>query len=834
VPDWAAPEAARALLPALLAGAWDESQPGDRAILEELAGTPYDKIAAALTPLLHLSDSPLRKAGTTWKIASPRDAWFRVARNITSIDLDRFAKAADAVLTSPDPRFNMAPDERWMAGIKGQKPAYSALLRTGISETLVLLGVFGRQVSTVPHATDSGVLIVRKLLQKADAVRWWSLSHQLQVLAEASPEEFMDAVEDSLAQNDPPIMALFVEGNGIFGTAYHANLLWALEILAWSQDYLARATDLLARLTALDRGGKWANRPGRSLRQIYLLWHPQTNAPLQDRLSVLNRLRKVEPDVAWQLFLDLYPTAHDTTRDAPVPRWRDFSAEKLEPLTNASIYNGAAKIGEWLLEDVGLDTRRWNQLIERFGELAPDLRQSAVTRLAESVARFADDDSRLAIQQSLRTVLHHHRQFGGNEWALPASELAEMEKVYLAFAPGDPVKRIAWMFEQDDAPLPNPLGHDWALNREASNEARRIAIKDLLDSAGIDGVLTLAQLAKFPALVGKALAETATEGITDASLVDALQADNDQSWNFAHGIIITFNTNKGESWSDRLIDRALAEGWTRDSVLRILLSLPKSEHFMRRASGIGGEIQQRYWKQVGTFWIQGSPDTLSWALGKLLEAGRSREALHLAGHHLDGLSSDLLLGILDGALRSDGPTRNDNNETVMFQHYVEQVFRRLDIAANVGEGEMARLEWSYLNVLQRSKRPPKTLHYALSANPEFFIEVLSVIYRPRADDEKGEPPEEERERSAAIATHAYRLLQEWHQVPGRSGDVVDGKALEEWTKKARILADKAGRVEAADQHIGRVLAYSPADPDGTWPCAPVRDVISSASRAFFC
>jgi hypothetical protein len=408
----------------------------------------------------------------------------------------------------------------------------------------------------------------------------------LQVLAEASPEEFMDAVEDSLAQNDPPIMALFVEGNGIFGTAYHANLLWALETLAWSQDYVARATNLLARLTALDRDGKWANRPGRSLRQIYLLWHPQTNAPLQDRLTVLNRLRKIEPDVAWQLFLELYPTAHDTTGDASLPRWRDFSVEKPEPLTNASIYNGAAKIGEWLLEDVGLDTRRWNQLIARFGELAPELGQSAVTRLAEAAAKFVDDDSRLAIQQSLRTLLHHHRQFGESEWTLPASELAEMEKVYLAFAPVDPVKRIAWMFEQDEAPLPNPIEHDWAHNREASNEARRIALKDLSDSAGLDGVLSLAQQAKFPALVGKALAETATEDITDAALVDALQTDSDQSWNFAHGIIITFNTDKGESWSDHLIDRALAEGWTRDAVLRILLSLPKSEHFMRRASEI--------------------------------------------------------------------------------------------------------------------------------------------------------------------------------------------------------------------------------------------------------
>jgi hypothetical protein len=246
---------------------------------------------------------------------------------------------------------------------------------------------------------------------------------------------------------------------------------------------------------------------------------------------------------------------------------------------------------------------------------------------------------------------------------------------------------------------------------------------------------------------------------------------------------------------------------------------------MRRASEIGGEIEQLYWKRVGAFWIQGSTETISWALDKLLWAGRGREALHLAGHHLNGLSIDLLIRILDSALRSGRPNGDDNNEAVMFQHYVEQIFGKLDGACDIAEGDMAHLEWSYLNVLQRSKRPPKTLHNALSASPEFFIEVLSVIYRPLADEEKEESPEKELERSAAIAAHAYGLLQEWRHVPGKLGNVVDGKVLEEWVKKARILADKAGRAEAADQHIGRVLAYSPADPDGTWPCTPVRDVI---------
>jgi hypothetical protein len=825
VPDWAAPEAARTLLPALLAGAWDESQSGDRTILEELAGAPYDKITAALTPFLLLSDSPLRKAGNTWKVASPRDAWFRIARNITSIDLNCFAKIANMVLASADPTFNIAPDERWKSGIKEQKPLYSALIRTGISETLVLLGLFGKQVSTVPHAANSADLIVRKLLQKADAVRWWSLSHQLRILAEASPEEFMEAVEDSLAQNDPPIMALFVEGEDIFGgTAYHANLLWALETLAWSQDYLARTTNLLARLTALDRGGKWINRPRNSLRQIYVLWHPQTNAPFQARLSVLNQLRKLEPNVAWQLLLDIYPKPHDTTYAAPVPRWRDFSVEEPEPLTNATIYNGAAKIGSWLLEDVGLDTDRWKQLIGRFGELAPDLCQSAVQVLAASVNNFSDDE-KSEIQRALRNLLHHHRQFGKSDWALPSQELAEIEKVYLAFVPFATVKRIAWLFEQEQALLPNPMGHDWQLNQKASNEARQIAIKDLFNTGGIAPILSLAQSAELPALVGKALAETVPEDTTDAALVHAIRSDDGQSRSFADGIILIFNASKGEVWSDHLLDRAIAEQWGPEAVLRILLSLPKSERFMRRASAIGGEVERLYWKRVDIFWIQGSRDTLGWALRKLLEAGRGREALHLAGHHLNDLSSDLLIRILDGALKSERPTEENNNAAVMFQHYVEQIFGKLDMAAEVSEAEMARLEWSYLNVLQRSRRPPNILHNLLSANPEFFIKVLSVIYPPRADGESEEPSQEEGNRSAVIATHAYRLLQEWHQLPGKLGDVVDAKALEEWVKRARILADKAGRVEAADQHIGRVLSYAPPEPDGTWPCAAVRDVI---------
>jgi hypothetical protein len=157
---------------------------------------------------------------------------------------------------------------------------------------------------------------------------------------------------------------------------------------------------------------------------------------------------------------------------------------------------------------------------------------------------------------------------------------------------------------------------------------------------------------------------------------------------------------------------------------------------------------------------------------------------------------------------------------------------------------MARLEWSFLNVLQRSKRPPTTLRKALSTTPQLFVQVLSVIYRPRkaGDNEEvqeSEPvSEEQKRREAAIAGHAYRLLNDWHEIPGRSGNKVDGTVLDAWVKEARILAADADRSEVADQHIGRLFAYSPSEDDGTWPCTAVRELTEhvgsrSIERGFY-
>lgn len=91
-----------------------------------------------LTKALASPESPVRRIGSIWKVASPRDAWFRLARYLITSDVEAFEVAVMSVLTSSEP----VDDEpsNWFAK---RPPAYSEELKQGLVETLILFGVFG-------------------------------------------------------------------------------------------------------------------------------------------------------------------------------------------------------------------------------------------------------------------------------------------------------------------------------------------------------------------------------------------------------------------------------------------------------------------------------------------------------------------------------------------------------------------------------------------------------------------------------------------------------------------------------------------------------------------
>lgn len=102
--------------------------------------------------------------------------------------------------------------------------------------------ILARITNYTSGKTDAiAVLTVRELFEESDWIRWGSLNSLLPTISEASPDEFLSAVENAIAATPSPFDKLFEqEDMGVFGRNYITGLLWALEGIAWEETYLSR------------------------------------------------------------------------------------------------------------------------------------------------------------------------------------------------------------------------------------------------------------------------------------------------------------------------------------------------------------------------------------------------------------------------------------------------------------------------------------------------------------------------------------------------------------------------------------------------------------------
>lgn len=364
-PAWAAPSEARKLLPLLLVGGWNDTNEKDRAAVAELAQSSYETVNDTVVRWANESDPPLRRTGNTWLIASREDSWSLIARYLTHQDLESFEKVALEVLGKSDANFELSPDERWIAILNARNISHSGLLFEGIAETLAIMASRSETTKWADAITGQERVnrIVGGLLRRANENwhLWASLAYRLPLLAEAAPSVFLNAVEAGLSGEQPVLLKIFSEDNdSLTSSSPHTGLLWALELLAWHPDYLGHAALLLAKLARLDPGGKLLNRPDASLREIFLCWHPQTMASLDQRLQVFDTIREREREVSWRLLYALLPESHSVSfpTSAPRWRWREWVTESKPRPTYAELWRAFSEIVSRLLMDIDMVAKK--------------------------------------------------------------------------------------------------------------------------------------------------------------------------------------------------------------------------------------------------------------------------------------------------------------------------------------------------------------------------------------------------------------------------------------------------------------------------------------------
>ena len=819
-PAWAAPAVARELLPALLAGAWDERNTGDQAVLAALGDCDFKDLVAKLAPKISAIDSPLRKIGSAWKLASPRDAWFRLAPYLTQLDLDCFVTVAIEALGKNE-----------SDGAKLPRP--SELLRSGISETIAVIATYPEKASAVPNAANVAHQIVRTLLDAAGGDRWLSVGPYFRTLAEASPEVFLACLEGSLKRPDRPVMALFKPLE-----ARHSRLLWALETLAWNADFLPDVARCLATLARFDPpNSRYANRPSNSLREIFLLWLPQTAATLTQRLKIIDGLRKCEPEAAWNLMVGLIP-GQDTATPSPAPRWRDYPTMNPEPTTYGLIARGANELLNRLLEDVGINSGRWRELINLLPKVEPERRKEIIKRLSDAAPKINDQQGQETILKTLRHLLRLHRDIADTDWALPEGELQQLEKIYESLQPGNSVERCLWLFQASYIELPKPMHSDYEGHQAAVEEARKVALEKIVAEQGEQGLWRLAENCGIPYFAGIAAAQGKIGGALIVSVVtEGLRSENEARQAFAGGILSQQLATKGEAPALALLDKARLESWPPAAITRIFLTMGNTRRVWDLLAEFGPEVDDLYWSQKHPLLApKNETSDLEYMVRRMIRAKRAGPVLALVHQVQTKLTSGLIADTLEAATSEPDAADKTVGGHTMWEFYVQELLKHLDKVGGISEERMGRLELAYLPILRFASmrpegRPPRVLHKRILNDPELFVRLICDIYPPDPESGIKEPAIQDETAASEKATQAYELLSSLSVVPGFDGSSLDGKKLEQWVAQVRRLCDEAGRLIVGDLKIGELLAKAPVAADGVWPAEPVREVIEiSMSR----
>jgi hypothetical protein len=814
LPPYATWDNATLIAQAGLVGKWDGSNPADRSALETLLGKGYGEWIEILRPDTLRSDSPLIQHDEKWRFVARGEAWNSLGSRITNDDLDRFQKTAVTVLGERDPKFDLPKEDRFAASIYENALTHSHLIRKGIAETLTLIGSRPKALTSCSDgkAESTAVLVVRSLLNKVSWDRWASLDSVMPLLAEAAPDEFLDAVESVLVKLEAaPFHRIFAEEGvgGFGGWNFMSGILWALETLAWSPEFLSRVSVILADIASIDPGGNWANRPSNSLADIFLPWHVQTTATFEKRKAAVEAVIREQPAVGWKLLLALLPHNHGFTSGCHRPVWRDFiPRDWKDSVLRTEYWEQITAYTDLAVTLAKSDSEKLCELIKRLSDLPRAAHESLLEHLASGSIVSLPETDRLPIWENLDELVRHHKKFSDADWAMPENAVNKIEQTAQALAPTSPAFKYHHLFGGRDFDLYDEKGN-YEEQQKRLDEARQGAISEILSDGGIEAALKFAAKVAAPYEVGRALGVVASKEIEISILPSLLDSEDDTLVQVIAGFIWARFWKLRTEW----VDAVLARESSPDHRAKFLTFLPFEEEIWNRVStSLTVTHEALYWKnaKVNPY---GLDRNLTIAIEKLLEFGREGAAVMCVARTADdktrfdeSLATRALLAVL-GSER--GIKELENYRTV-------ELIKRLQKSGTSDKDALFRIEWNFLPWLDRfSSGSPVTLERRLASDPAFFAEAIGLVFRSKnTSEEECEEPDEQKKH---LVTNAYRLLTEWKRCPGTQDDgKFSAEAFNLWLNDARRITEESGHAEVAQIQIGHVLTCAPPDPDGLW------------------
>ena len=810
--------------------------PADREILCCLASSDYIAIERTVAELRIVPDAPTWSNATYLGVTSKIELQFDKHNLVTKKDLEDFFLVAQIVLSEIDPALDLPLDKQWAANIYGKMREHSGGLRLGICETLVLLAAHGNNLFRERLGIDvqsSVDALVRALLLPLNSRTWASQKSDLPRYAEAAPEVFLDVLEQDLAAVEPKVHTLMQPAQGgPFGGCPRTGLLWALETLAWKPDRLLRVSLLLAKLAELPIRDNWSNKPDASVGSIYRAWMPQTAATIDERNAAMETICRRSPIVGWRLLMDQFGSHHSVGHYSSRPLWRnDASGAGQTVKTYGEIYGVADKARELALSWPQHDQNTLGDLVERLHDMKQEDHDKVWNLVNAWAASNITDAARHELRERIRKAAFTRR---ARIRKVPAPVKDRAREAYALLAPQDLVMRHLWLFAQhwidESSDELEEEGFDFRKREARISALRNTALSEIWQALGYDGVIRLCSLSAAENIIGWQLADGIVAENKQLEFLDRLIGQSAPPSdlkidNFITGFLLKLEAAIRKALTTELLAKYLAAN-AIDKAIRLFKCSTFRAETWAYLDQLPAEWQRRYWNDAYVRWEDQDENESNTLVARLIEVNRPRAAFYAVHMDFDKVDCDLLAKLLLSAATSSAES---SDKFQLNQHEVSEAFKSLRNRHYKNKRELTQLEFMYVPALEHSDYGIPTLEEALTEDQQLFMQLIALVYRRNDDDDREDPPEweiEDDERRKTVATSAYTILHHMARIPGTNQDgSIDAARLQKWVEGVRALASEFGREKVVDSVIGEMLGRCDADPDGVWPCEPVRQVL---------
>ena len=881
-PAWLTDPNVRSVANLVLVGQWEDDHAGDREFVATLTGRCYTEVQKLVTAVAGLPEAPLSKVGNRWRFSSHEEAWQLLGNRLTSSDLVWFGASAVEVLVAKPrelvwdflavfageagdlrPREGGGPLERlWRGAVNGamwllgkllanfrrQGPVageakgwavaavdedgsriFSGTLRQGIARSLVMTALYpertlyGNECAAVSRRVVSDVLG-----GTAGNHVWGNLGQALVVLAEAAPEEFLNAVEEGLDDVSGPLLHLFSEKSDEFsGRSGYAWLIWALERLGWSEEHFARVANILARLGLAAEDASTGRSAIASASELFEPAIRFTDASDEARLRTLERLVRQHPDAGWRVLCGAYPTSRDFLMDRQPAFWRAWGVGGAKVATRRESQAFVGELERLLVGNVGSDPERWVGMLDILWFLSDYVRRSSIALLSQRTAEMKEKPGSVDLWHELRSKMAWYRGNMDAPRALPNVCIETLERAYADLGPEDPVEFYAWRF--DVWPL-DPITSIWDLEiceqERLARDARRDAVREAYQGGGAQVIIRIAEQVDQPGVLGAAVADGLNkESAMELGLRQLGPAD-EKLVAFALGIFRRMYERFGWDALELVLVRAKKAGVDAVVLAEIFLTASADKGTWDRLEVESDLVRAAYWRGLGRRQaIAQTAEDVVFVAGQLMAVQRWSAAVELLAHTQVDFDPTCVAAAIE-ALQRDGVTSSEDQIEARREgtrsYSVGLLFQKLDAIDSISDARIAELEMPYVEVLRVERRPMK-IYREVSGNPALFAEFVTWVYK--RDDGSTDDAVDAENRTGRARIGA-RVLSQLRRLPGalEKGDV-EPERLRFWVDEVRRTCADRGRLSVADRKIGELLAKAPVGHDGVWPAEPIRDLL---------